>query len=286
MIRFSCKCGKKIAVDEKHAGKRGKCPLCREIVIIPQHDSTESPDKNTSNSGSESLRNSKIEQDAETTPTPKATKDCPYCGEEIFEVALKCKHCGEFLSKTTNSTGSSDSRENRLNITPNLIASCKKRIPNYAGLWLRFCAYFVDFCILLAIVGCSSFILFFLFGTPENGSESIFIIITIILITWLYNASFQSSEKQGTPGKILLGIKITDLNGNRISFGRATARYLLEYGYGNAIVFIFGLYVDLKEPGYALICSIILLANYLILLFNEKKQCLHDMISGCLVIKR
>ncbi len=30
------------------------------------------------------------------------TKLCPYCGETILEVAVKCKHCGEFLNETVN----------------------------------------------------------------------------------------------------------------------------------------------------------------------------------------
>lgn len=33
----------------------------------------------------------------------KETKRCPYCGEIILAVAQKCKHCGEWLNKDTNS---------------------------------------------------------------------------------------------------------------------------------------------------------------------------------------
>lgn len=37
MIRFVCsKCGHKINVADKHAGKKGKCPKCGNVVIVPQ----------------------------------------------------------------------------------------------------------------------------------------------------------------------------------------------------------------------------------------------------------
>lgn len=40
-------------------------------------------------------------QNALSTAAPdnKPKKDCPYCGEEILAVAIKCKHCGSDMSK-------------------------------------------------------------------------------------------------------------------------------------------------------------------------------------------
>ncbi len=37
MIRFSCKhCGQKIRVPEVGAGRKGKCPKCKNIVLVPK----------------------------------------------------------------------------------------------------------------------------------------------------------------------------------------------------------------------------------------------------------
>ncbi len=80
---------------------------------------------------------------------------------------------------------------------------------------------------------------------------------------WLYFALMESSVKQGTLGKMALGIIVTDANGNRISFGRATGRY-------------FG----------KIISGAILCIGYIMAGFTEKKQALHDMIAGCLVVNK
>ena len=58
-------------------------------------------------------------------------------------------------------------------------------------------------------------------------------------------------------------VSVTDANGNPISFGRATGRH-------------FG----------KIISALTLLIGYIMAGFTEKKQALHDMIAGCLVVKR
>ncbi len=87
--------------------------------------------------------------------------------------------------------------------------------------------------------------------------------IVHIAIFWLYFALMESSKFQGTIGKIVLGIIVTDIDGNRISFARATGRY-------------FG----------KILSGLILFIGYIMAGFTEKKQALHDMMAGTLVWKK
>jgi uncharacterized RDD family membrane protein YckC len=84
-----------------------------------------------------------------------------------------------------------------------------------------------------------------------------------ILAGWLYYAYFESSEWQGTLGKKVMNLVVTDLEGNRVSFGRASGRYFARY------------ITKLIPLGIGFILAGI----------TEKKQALHDMIAGCLVLR-
>ncbi|MBI4809901.1 MAG: RDD family protein, partial [Ignavibacteriales bacterium] len=97
---------------------------------------------------------------------------------------------------------------------------------------------------------------FYLIGTY------IAMILTIIVGEWLYFALMESM-KGATLGKMALGIIVTDMKGNRISFGRATGRY-----YGK------------------IISSLTLSIGYIMAGFTQQKQALHDIIAGCLVINK
>lgn len=78
---------------------------------------------------------------------------------------------------------------------------------------------------------------------------------------WMYHTMMESSRHQATLGKMALGIKVTDLNGNRISFSRANGRF-------------FGKWLS----------SAIMNIGYLMAAFTEKKQALHDILASCLVV--
>jgi len=156
--------------------------------------------------------------------------------------------------------------------------------PTYAGFWWRFLAFIIDDIIvgivvsiiilpIWAAMGVSMYSIFRgeeYYGNEEAALEMIAPIMGAVMLTalisialtWLYFAVMESSKHQGTLGKMALGIKVTDMEGNRISFARATGRY-------------FG----------KIISGMIMYIGYIMAGFTEKKQALHDMLASCLVIK-
>ena len=72
----------------------------------------------------------------------------------------------------------------------------------------------------------------------------------------------QSSSRQATLGKMALGIKVTSLDGERISFLRATGRYFAT-----------------------ILSSLLLMIGYIMAAFTQRKQALHDMIASTLVVR-
>jgi len=86
------------------------------------------------------------------------------------------------------------------------------------------------------------------------------ILLTAVL-TWLYFAVCESSPWQATLGKLALGIRVTDLEGRRISFWRALGRYLAKF-----------------------LSTIILCIGFMMAGWTRRKQALHDMLCSTLVL--
>ena len=140
----------------------------------------------------------------------------------------------------------------------------------YGGFWIRFVAAIIDAVIVQAVVMPISFVIGGITGAAGalgGGSNvglsilgGLFGAVIGIAGTWLYEALMTSSVRQATLGKMIFGMRVTDLNGNRISFARATGRYFAKW-----------------------ISAFTLLIGYIVAGFTERKQALHDMIAGTLV---
>jgi uncharacterized RDD family membrane protein YckC len=81
-----------------------------------------------------------------------------------------------------------------------------------------------------------------------------------VIGTWLYGALMESSSRQATLGKMIFSLKVTDLQGRRISFGVATGRQFAKW-----------------------LSFVTLLVGYIMAGFTQKKQALHDMIVNTVV---
>jgi uncharacterized RDD family membrane protein YckC len=210
---------------------------------------------------------------------------CSKCGTAQPDNAAFCGACGNPLGTSLIPSGKPVPNTAPASFgsvpAPSIVA-----VPThspYAGFWLRFVAYVIDalLCgliftvfalILVAIIGVGT-----LRGSNEtfNSPESYFaapaailffcaILTVAIFGSWLYYALLESSTHQGTLGKISLGLIVTDLEGRRITFARASGRFFAKI--------ITGL--------------IPLCIGYIMAGFTAKKQALHDMIASCLVLKK
>ena len=139
----------------------------------------------------------------------------------------------------------------------------------YAGFWLRVVAIFVDGLILLPLSLVS-----FGFSYASNAATDNTVKLTIalasfaysillLIVQWLYFSLQESSATQATLGKRLLGLQVTDREGKRIGFGRASGRYF------GKLVSALTLYIGFMMAGW-----------------TERRQALHDMMTDTLVVRK
>ncbi len=144
----------------------------------------------------------------------------------------------------------------------------------YAGFWLRFVAWIID-SIILGIAGVGVFFPLFRANIHTFATDNPWELYTSVarpilairllglMLNWIYYASLESSSWQATLGKKALGLKVTDLAGNRITFARASGRF-------------FGMLVS----GFTLMIGFVMAG------FTARKQALHDILAGCLVTRQ
>jgi uncharacterized RDD family membrane protein YckC len=206
---------------------------------------------------------------------------CNKCGAQNAANAQFCSRCGAPTSPTPGVVPPA------ISSSPN-VASSNPATPyttpptayqavvpaavgvGYGGFWIRVVAAIIDFIILRIVVSPVGMIFGGLglaggmmghvprigFGLLGGGVT----FIALVFGSWLYEAFMESSSHQATLGKMICGLKVTDLYGNRISFERATGRHFAKW-----------------------LSEIPLCIPYIVVGLTDRKQGLHDMLAGTLV---
>jgi uncharacterized RDD family membrane protein YckC len=216
---------------------------------------------------------------------------CSKCGSVVDQGAMFCSNCGQATgSGALTAPGSATLAGGSVPVGAAVPAVATgatwMNVPvrAYAGFWLRFLAYIVDIIILgifevpiLIGLGMMMGLGAAIGSLPRHGGDpfetgfppvffgfmSMFVLVTL-MGGWLYHALLESSEWQATAGKRILGIYVTDMAGQRVSFARASGRHFAK-----------------------IISSLIPLGiGYILAGFTEKKQAVHDMLASCLVLRK
>jgi uncharacterized RDD family membrane protein YckC len=199
---------------------------------------------------------------------------CSKCGTNVAAGVAFCPNCGQATGGVAAAPAAP-----AYGSAPAYSAPTAAPGVAYAGFWLRFVAIIIDFIALAVVTFPIRLALFGAFGIhramrPTFGERPEVILGTFLpallltisinfVINLLYFSICESSSWQGTLGKKALGLAVTDMQGRRISLGHALGRNLAK-----------------------IISSMTLFIGYIVAGFTAKKQALHDLIAGTLVIKQ
>ena len=137
---------------------------------------------------------------------------------------------------------------------------------NYAGFWIRFGAYFIDYFILMLVNLMIHLPMGFL-ALPSEQSVGLmitvqgFIMLLQIVIPAVYTTWFLG-KYGATPGKMACKLKVVTADGGKISYARALGRHFATW-----------------------ISAMIFLIGFLMAAFDTEKRTLHDRICDTRVIR-
>ena len=208
---------------------------------------------------------------------------CNKCGAPNAASAQFCGRCGTALNPVSAAAGATSAAQPippaggvpaAGHVAPAGYAVAQAGV-RYGGFWIRVLAAIID-AIIVSVVLAPIKIIFGLGGLAVGGFDmhgfhgplalpylifggGIFALLKLGA-NWIYEALMESSSYQATLGKMIFGMKVTDLYDNRISFARATGRHFAK-----------------------IISLLTLCIGFIMVGFTERKQGLHDMIAGTLV---
>jgi len=203
-------------------------------------------------------------------PAMNTTLYCNKCGAPNSVEAQFCSRCGGALNPVPAARSPAEAVA-AAPVGAGPYTPVSAAAVGYGGFWIRVVAFIIDAIIVRAVAWPVSMILGLgglagmmggfplgVLGLHLFGSGVV--LMLVLFGSWLYEAFMLSSPYQATLGKMIFGMKVTDLYGNRISFARATGRHFAKW-----------------------LSGMLLGIGYIMVGFTERKQGLHDMLAGTLV---
>lgn len=129
----------------------------------------------------------------------------------------------------------------------------------YAGFWKRLAAALLDCMILLVPMLVLGIVVALVTGPKSKATLAAD--LSTLAVVWLYFAVMESSRKQATLGKLAFGIRVVGLDGERIGFFRASGRFFAK-----------------------ILSGLSLMVGFLMAAVTRRKQALHDVLAGCMVV--
>jgi uncharacterized RDD family membrane protein YckC len=189
---------------------------------------------------------------------------CARCGTWVPAGEAACGRCG--MEQVPQPPAPALAAEPLEGVTAAAVAA--PAIVRYGGFWRRFASATVDGLILFfpdailrVLAGLPSPLSLRALSEDQTG-RSLGISLVMTLVWWWYCSRLESSRWQGTLGQQLLGMRVTDLSGRRISFLRATGRFFAQWL-------------------SVLLCGF----GYLFNLWTSRRQTLHDLVAGCTLVR-
>jgi len=238
-----------MVVPPEYSERKVKCPKCKAIADVPLYVEPEPEPAPVS----EPLAPHVATDGVNAGFDPNAL--CANCGMNLVSGAVRCGQCGEHIAGV-----STNYRQRQINTDD----------VQYAGFWVRTLAYVLDCFILGFINGGVAFSVGFFYRViypysymePEIIQQWYDVIgLLSIFCPWLYFSIMNCSEGRSTYGKRIMGIVVTDLKGERISFGLATARYFCM-----------------------LLSALLFCIGFIMVAATKRKQGLHDIMVGTVVV--
>jgi len=146
----------------------------------------------------------------------------------------------------------------------------------YASRLQRFIAFIIDVIILLVIFGILSGIgvIEFSFSEEANTTDALIQAIIVVAYYVILTVAFGA-----TLGKMAMGMKVVDRDGNKAGVGPVLVREVIARALGTLLASVVGAGIG-EAIGVAVGIIIVIM-----ILFDERRQGLHDKIGGTFVVK-